>query len=109
VRLVPPAYVKPYVKQQKNDATDAEAICQAVTRTNKRFVDPALLCALVCSQSSRVSATEISRITGAANTTIGNIAIQATSHDPSQWIRNAVSVGDGKLAIPAAIKLVNPD
>jgi transposase len=34
VRLMPPAYVKPYVKRQKNDATDAEAICEAVTRPN---------------------------------------------------------------------------
>ena len=33
-----PAYVKPYVKRQKNDATDAEAICEAVTRANMRFV-----------------------------------------------------------------------
>jgi transposase len=33
-RLMPPAYVKPYVKRQKNDATDAEAICEAVTRAN---------------------------------------------------------------------------
>ena len=36
VRLMPPAYVKPYVKRQKNDATDAEAICEAVTRANMR-------------------------------------------------------------------------
>ena len=39
VRLMPPAYVKPYVKRQKNDATDAEAICEAVTRVNMRFVE----------------------------------------------------------------------
>jgi integrase len=38
VRPMPPAYVKPYVKRQKNDATDAEAICEAVTRPNMRFV-----------------------------------------------------------------------
>ena len=38
VRLMPPAYVKPYVKRQKNDATDAEAICEAVGRPNMRFV-----------------------------------------------------------------------
>src|SRR5580765_3789513 len=38
VRLMPPAYVKPYVKSQKNDAADAEAICEAVTRANMRFV-----------------------------------------------------------------------
>jgi transposase len=35
---MPPAYVKPYVKRQKNDATDAEAICEAVARANMRFV-----------------------------------------------------------------------
>ena len=38
VRLMPPAYVRPYVKRQKNDATDAEAICEAVARANMRFV-----------------------------------------------------------------------
>ena len=38
VRLMPPAYVKPYVKRHKNDATDAEAICEAVQRPNMRFV-----------------------------------------------------------------------
>src|ERR1043166_7687775 len=35
---MPPSDVKPYVKRQKNDATDAEAICEAVTRANMRFV-----------------------------------------------------------------------
>src|SRR4249919_1323080 len=38
VRLMPPAYVKPYVKRQKNDMADAEAICEAVARANMRFV-----------------------------------------------------------------------
>jgi transposase len=38
VKLMPPAYVKPYVKRQKNDAADAEAICEAVTRPSMRFV-----------------------------------------------------------------------
>lgn len=38
VRLIPPAYVKPYVKRQKNDAADAEAICEAVARPNMTFV-----------------------------------------------------------------------
>ena len=39
VRLMPPRYVKPYVKRQKNDAADAEAICEAVTRPTMRFVE----------------------------------------------------------------------
>jgi transposase len=38
VRLMPPAYVKPYVKRGKSDASDAEAICEAVTRPTMRFV-----------------------------------------------------------------------
>src|SRR5271156_2089732 len=38
VKLMPPAYVKPYVKRGKNDATDAEAICEAVRRPTMRFV-----------------------------------------------------------------------
>jgi transposase len=38
VRLMPPAYVKAYVKRNRNDAADAEAICEAVTRPNMRFV-----------------------------------------------------------------------
>ena len=38
VRLMPASYVKPYVKRQKNDAADAEAICEAVTRPTMRFV-----------------------------------------------------------------------
>lgn len=38
VRLIPPAYVKPFVKRHKNDAADAEAICEAAQRPNMRFV-----------------------------------------------------------------------
>lgn len=38
VRLIPPAYVKPYIKRQKNDAADAEAICEAAQRPSMRFV-----------------------------------------------------------------------
>src|ERR1700756_5045147 len=38
VRLIAPAYVKPFIKRQKNDAADAEAICEAAQRPNMRFV-----------------------------------------------------------------------
>ena len=38
VRLIPPVYVKPFVKRQKNDAADAEAICEAAQRPTMRFV-----------------------------------------------------------------------
>ena len=39
VRLMPPAYVKAYLRRQKNDAADAEAICEAVVRPNMRFAE----------------------------------------------------------------------
>ena len=38
VRLISPQFVKPYVKSNKNDIVDAEAICEAVARPNMRFV-----------------------------------------------------------------------
>ena len=38
VKLMAPQFVKPYVKTNKNDAADAEAICEAVARPNMRFV-----------------------------------------------------------------------
>jgi transposase len=38
VRLIPPVYVKPFVKRQKSDAADAEAICEAAQRPSMRFV-----------------------------------------------------------------------
>ena len=37
VELIPPAYVKPFVKRNKNDAVDAEAICEAAQRPSMRF------------------------------------------------------------------------
>ena len=39
VRLIPPMYVKPYVKRGKSDAIDTEAVCEAVTRPTMRFVE----------------------------------------------------------------------
>ena len=41
VRLIPPAYVKPFVKRQKNDAADAEAICEAAQRPSASWSAPA--------------------------------------------------------------------
>ena len=36
--MMPPSYVKPHIRRQKNDASDAAAICEAVTRPSMRFV-----------------------------------------------------------------------
>jgi transposase len=43
VRLIPPVYVKPFVKRQKNDANDAEAIVEASFRPTMRFVGNRLI------------------------------------------------------------------
>jgi hypothetical protein len=45
---------------------------------------------------------------GAASTTTGSIAAYETIQDNSQWLRNCLIVTNGKLAIPAAIRHVNP-
>lgn len=50
VRLMPPHYVKPYVKRNKNDARDAEACCEAVSRPTMRFV-PVKSVARQCARS----------------------------------------------------------
>jgi hypothetical protein len=54
VRLMPPVCVKPYVKRQKNDSTDAEAICEAVSRANMRFV-PTKIAGLLMSYGTSIA------------------------------------------------------
>ena len=58
--------------------------------------------------SSRVSATEIALIAGAAKTTTGNIAIHAMSHDNSQWVKNSIAVRDGKTGNPSGDQACQP-
>ncbi len=53
VRLLPPAYVKPFVKRQKNDAADAEAIVEAAMRPSMRFVVPKTESQQACSMLFR--------------------------------------------------------
>jgi transposase len=64
VRLMPPAYVKPYVKRQKNDMADAEAICEAVTRANMRFVPTKTPC-LAFTADARVQSRDVAPSGGA--------------------------------------------
>ena len=65
VRLMPPAYVKPYVKRGKTDASDAEAICEAVTRPTMRYVaikSPEQQAALAQAAQSVVATTAIDHL-----------------------------------------------
>lgn len=74
VRLIPPQYVKPYVKRQKNDATDAEAICEAMSRPGMRFVAVKTLEQQDIQSIHRIRATVIGQRTAQANQIRGLVA-----------------------------------
>lgn len=71
VRLIPPQYVKPYVKRNKTDAADAEAICEAVARPNMRFVPVKTLDQQGVLSLHRVRAAFVRQRTAAINTVRG--------------------------------------
>jgi transposase len=71
---MPPAYVKPYVKTQKNDAADAEAICEAVTRPNMRFAETKTVEQQGVLVLHRTRATLITHRTRMANTIRAHLA-----------------------------------
>lgn len=71
VRLIPPQYVKPYVKRNKTDAADAEAICEAVGRPNMRFVPVKTLDQQSVLSLHRVRSLFVRQRTAAVNTVRG--------------------------------------
>ena len=71
VRLIPPQYVKPYVKRNKTDAADAEAICEAVARPNMRFVPVKTLDQQGVLSLHRVRSAFVRQRTSAVNTVRG--------------------------------------
>ena len=78
VRLMPPSYVKPYVKRQKNDAADAEAICEAVTRPSMRFVEvktPEQQSALVLHRTRQVLIRQRTQISNAIRGHMGEFGL----------------------------------
>ena len=74
VRLIPPQYVKPYVKRNKTDAADAEAICEAVARPNMRFVPIKTVEQQGILALHRVRALLVRQRTAAVNTARGLLA-----------------------------------
>ena len=108
VKLMPPAYVKAYVKRNKNDAADAEAICEAVTRPSMRFVpvkdvdQQAILMLhrarglLVRQRTMQVNALR------AHLAEFGVIAAQGLRHVEEL----VTAIEEGKLAIPALAKSI---
>ncbi len=80
VKLMPPAYVKPFVKRQKNDAADAEAICEAVQRPSMRFVpikQPEQQAALVLHRTRHLYVRQMTAIINALRAHLAEFGIVA--------------------------------
>ena len=74
VRLIPPQFVKPYVKSNKSDAKDAEAICEAMSRPNMRFVTVKRVEQQDIQATHRIRAELITQRTAKANQIRGLVA-----------------------------------
>ena len=74
VKLIPPQFVKPYVKSNKNDAKDAEAICEAMSRPNMRFVTVKTVEQQDIQATHRIRAELITQRTAKANQIRGLVA-----------------------------------
>ena len=83
-RMMPPAYVKPYIRRQKNDASDAAAICEAVTRPSMRFVGVRSLEGL---SRCRAASTKCRRLRNcqAAATAVRHVVIAAARSTRCVW------------------------
>lgn len=96
VRLMAPQYVKPYVKSGKNDANDAEAICEAVGRPNMRFVAAKTIEQQVVQAEHRIRARLIKSRTALSNEIRGLLA--------EFGIVLATSLGNLRKAIPLLLE-----
>ena len=74
VRLIPPQFVKPYVKSNKNDANDAEAICEAMSRPNMRYVTVKSVAQQDIQATHRIRAELMTQRTAKANQIRGLVA-----------------------------------
>jgi transposase len=105
VKLMPPAYVKPYVRRQKNDATDAAAIAEAVTRPTMRFVTVRTIDNQAVLMRHRVRETLVGQRTQLLNALRGHLA--ETGVIAAQGARNARALADllanGCPDIPACV------
>ena len=80
VKLMPAQYVKPYVKRSKNDAADAEAICEAVTRPTMRFVaikSPEQQCAMMLHRARLVLCRQRTQLSNALRSHLAEFGIVA--------------------------------
>ena len=94
-RMMPPAYVKPYVRRQKNDAADAAGICEAVTRPSMRFVGVRTLenqVALMHHKAREMLVAQRTQLINALRghlAEIGVIAAQGLKKTPANWRKSS--------------------
>jgi transposase len=108
VRLIPPIYVKPFVKRQKNDAADAEAIAEAASRLTMRFVAVKTEDQQARSMIFRTRDLLVRQRTQLINALRGHlaehgvVAPQGTAHVK----RLADVIGNETVALPATVRLI---
>ena len=106
VRLIPPAYVKPFVKRQKNDAADAEAICEAAQRPTMRFVavkSEAKQASAVIFRTRDLLVGQRTQIINALRGHLGEYGLIAPQ-GPAHVDRLMAEVEDPSSAVPAAAR-----
>ena len=97
VRLIPPAYVKPFVMRQKNDATDADAICEAALRPTMRFV--------AVKSEETLGAETLSHLEGEIGKLEAEIARRAKENDVARRLMTVPGIGP---LIATAIAVLAP-
>jgi transposase len=106
VRLIPPAYVKPFVKRQKNDMADAEAICEAAQRPTMRFVavkSEAKQAAAVIFRARDLLVRQRTQIINALRGHLGEYGL-ITPQGPSHVERLIAQVQDPSSGLPSAAR-----
>ena len=105
-RLMPPAYVKAYVRRQKNDAADAAAICEAVTRPSMRFVAVRSIdnqAVLMHHKVRELVVTQRTQLLNALRGHLAEIGLVATQ-GPKGASALVALVSDGDEAIPSNVR-----
>jgi transposase len=107
-RMMPPAYVKPYVRRQKNDAADAAGICEAVTRPSMRFVGVRTLenqAALMHHKAREMLVAQRTQLINALRGHLAEMGVIA-----AQGLKNArelarLILAEGDETIPACVRM----
>jgi hypothetical protein len=111
VRLIPPSYVKPYVKRQKNDMADAEAICEAVTRPSMRFVpvkSPGQQSVMVLHRTRSILVRQRTQLSNAIRGHMSEFGIVAPiGRNGLQTLKERVDAGDARVPEEAGACLLS--